>query len=85
LALAHFLSWIDRNGVALVDVDRRVVGEYVVGFRNGIEDAGMSSVAAGARDLRWSDRPGASRRRALLRTGYVEFHVTGCMSRERLC
>jgi site-specific recombinase XerD len=38
LGLAHFLSWIDRNGVGLVDVDRRVVGEYVVAFRDGIED-----------------------------------------------
>jgi hypothetical protein len=26
LGLAHFLSWIDRRGVALVDVDRHVVG-----------------------------------------------------------
>ena len=23
--------------------------------------------------------------RPALRTGYVEFHITGCMSRERLC
>ena len=35
LGLAHFLSWIDRHGVGLVDVDRRVVGEYVVAFRDG--------------------------------------------------
>ena len=33
-----------------------------------------------------SDRPSASLRSALLRTGYVEFHIsTGCMSRGRLC
>jgi integrase/recombinase XerD len=38
LGLAHFLSWIDRNGVGLVDVDRRLVGEYVVAFRDGRED-----------------------------------------------
>ena len=38
LGLAHFLSWIDRHGVGLVDVDRRVVGEYVVAFRDGSED-----------------------------------------------
>ncbi len=38
LGLAHFLSWIDRRGVGLVDVDRRVVGEYVVAFRDGSED-----------------------------------------------
>jgi hypothetical protein len=36
--LAHFLSWIDRAEVELVDVDRRVVGEYVVAFRAGVED-----------------------------------------------
>ncbi len=33
----------------------------------------------------YSGRPSASRRWAPLRTGYVEFHITGCMSRERLC
>lgn len=38
LGLAHFLSWIDLHGVGLVDVDRRVVGEYVVAFRDGSED-----------------------------------------------
>jgi site-specific recombinase XerD len=38
LGLAHFLSWIDRHGIGLVDVDRRVIGEYVVAFRNGSED-----------------------------------------------
>ena len=38
LGLAHFLSWIDRRGVAVVDVDRHVVGEYVVAFRDGSED-----------------------------------------------
>jgi integrase/recombinase XerD len=38
LGLAHFLSWIDRRGVGLVDVDRRVVGEYVVAFRDGREN-----------------------------------------------
>jgi site-specific recombinase XerD len=38
LGLAHFLSWIDRHGIALVDVDRRVVGEYSVAFRDGTED-----------------------------------------------
>jgi hypothetical protein len=38
LGLARFLSWIDRHGVGLVDVDRRVVAEYVVAFRDGRED-----------------------------------------------
>ncbi len=38
LGLAHFLGWIDRRRVELVDVDRRVVGEYVVAFRAGVED-----------------------------------------------
>jgi integrase len=38
LGLAHFLSWIDRHGVGLVDVDPRVVREYVVAFRDGSED-----------------------------------------------
>ena len=37
------------------------------------------------RDLVGSDRPGALPRPALLRTGYVEFHVTGCMSGRWLC
>ncbi len=38
LGLAHFLSWIDLRGVGLVDVDRRLIGEYVVAFRDGSED-----------------------------------------------
>jgi integrase/recombinase XerD len=38
LGLAHFLSWLDRTGVELIDVDRRVVGDYVVAFRAGVED-----------------------------------------------
>ena len=29
--------------------------------------------------------PGALLRPAPLRTGYVQFHITGCMSRARLC
>lgn len=38
MGLAHFLSWIHRAGIELVDVDRHVVGEYVVAFRAGVED-----------------------------------------------
>ena len=38
LGLAHFMSWIDRHGIGLVDVDRRVIGEYVVAFRDGSDD-----------------------------------------------
>ena len=38
LGLAHFLSWLDRAGVELGDVDRRVIGDYVVAFRAGVEE-----------------------------------------------
>jgi integrase/recombinase XerD len=35
LGLAHFLSWIDLRGIGLVDVDRRVIGEYIVAAVEG--------------------------------------------------
>ena len=38
LGLAHFLSWLDRHGVKLAAVDRRVIAEYIVAFRSGVED-----------------------------------------------
>src|SRR5579875_2983979 len=38
LGLAHFLSWLDRRGIELAAVDRRVVAEYIVAFRSGVED-----------------------------------------------
>ncbi|MBV9194526.1 MAG: tyrosine-type recombinase/integrase [Solirubrobacterales bacterium] len=38
LGLAHFLGWLDRGGVELDAVDRRVIAEYVVAFRSGAED-----------------------------------------------
>jgi integrase/recombinase XerD len=38
LGLAHFLSWLDRGGVALEAVDQRTIGDYVVAFRAGTGD-----------------------------------------------
>jgi Phage integrase, N-terminal SAM-like domain len=38
LGLAHFLTWLDRAGVELCGVDRRVIAEYVVAFRSGADD-----------------------------------------------
>jgi len=42
-------------------------------------------IRAGVALLLVSGKPGTLLCRAPLRTGYVEFHITGCMSRERLC
>jgi hypothetical protein len=46
-------------------------------FSTGVVKARSSAMSSG--------RPGALLRPAPLRTGYVEFHINGCMSLARLC